>query len=488
MGVSYPEIERKIFMKHTFAKLTGLLIALSLILSGCNLITVDPVMQLDEDIAALKKDYSAVVATYDGGEVIKEEVIANYVYMYSYYSSMYSYFGSTMTEEMVESLKSNVLSAAVQQVAIEKQFDALGLSLGEEKLVELEATADESYQQSYDSFLTEAVGDTDEVRAKQTEYDMYVNGYTKELFLNDAISQAEYETLQAHINGEITEISDEELDAAFAAKVEADETTYASNASGSFETAMSGTDTTVYWVPEGYRTVKHILVIPEADVLAAVTSARTGYSDAQSALEELNVELDALNDDEAADASDETVAADTDEVEVVRTAAEIQADIDQAEADLPTLKTAVETAEAACLASVQSKLDEIYAKIEVGDDFTELIEAYGEDPGMQNEPTMTRGYYVSADSITWDANFTQGSMLLENVGDVSQTPVISTSGIHIIRYETDVTPGAVALEDVREALYEETLTTKQTDHFNEQLLAWTEALNPVYNVDALIVE
>ena len=71
MGAIYPEIERKIFMRHTLVKLMGLLLVLTLVLTGCNLIGVDPMLQLDEDFAKLDKDYATVVAEYDGGTVTK---------------------------------------------------------------------------------------------------------------------------------------------------------------------------------------------------------------------------------------------------------------------------------------------------------------------------------------------------------------------------------------------------------------------------------
>ena len=103
---------------------------------------------------------------------------------------------------------------------------------------------------------------------------------------------------------------------------------------------------------------------------------------------------------------------------------------------------------------------------------------------MQNEPTKTRGYYVSSASTTWDQHFTDGAMALENVGDVSEKPVISSSGVHIIRYESDVTPGAVALEDIHDALYDQTLEEKKSEHFDSELDAWVEALKPEYHLEA----
>jgi len=230
-------------------------------------------------------------------------------------------------------------------------------------------------------------------------------------------------------------------------------------------------------MPEGYRTVKHILVIPEDEVMEAVNTARDAYDEAELNIADLEEELANVNDDDAEDTDEEK-----------RTAEEIQADIDKAYAELPALKTAVEEAEAACLASEQDKLDEIYTALEAGEDFNDLIAAYGEDPGMQQEPTMSRGYYVSADSEAWDPSFTAGAMLLENVGDVSETPVVGMSGLHIIRYESDVPAGAVAFEDAHDAVYNELLETERDNHASELLLGWTEALNAEYDVNKLTVD
>ena len=89
-------------------------------------------------------------------------------------------------------------------------------------------------------------------------------------------------------------MTDDELKAAYDEKVTSDEESYAT-AHGSFESAMSSDDDVVCWMPEGYRTVKHILVIPESDVLSAVSTARSELTTAQNELSDLREELDALN-------------------------------------------------------------------------------------------------------------------------------------------------------------------------------------------------
>lgn len=471
-------------MKHALVRLTGLLIVLMLVLTGCNLIGIDPIMQLDEDMAALKKQYSGVVASYDGGEVTQENVMASFMSQYSYMSQLYSMYGMNMTSDVVTNIEQSVAENAVRNIAIAKQLESRGLSLDGDKLAELDAEADEHYQEAYDSFYESAKGDTDEVRAKQTEYNLATYGYSREALYDIELAAANEELIEQTVRDEVAELTDEELQAAYDEKLAENQEDYETSPS-SFESAMTSEDEIVAWIPEGYRTVKHILVKPEDDVLSAVTDARNALEDAQDNIQDLRDELDALNNpEEEADEAEADDAAEAEPTEAPRTAEAIQADIDAAEATLPDLEAAVKSAEEACLASVQDKLDEIYEKIEAGDDFAELIEAYGEDPGMQNEPSKTRGYYVSADSTTWDKHFTAGSMALEKVGDVTETPVISTSGVHIIRYESDVTPGAVPLEDIRDALYEQTLEAMKDEHYTTEVDAWIAALNPKYTISA----
>ncbi|MBR1560493.1 MAG: peptidylprolyl isomerase [Clostridia bacterium] len=476
-------------MRHTLVKLMGLLVALTLALTGCNLIGIDPMMQLDEDFAKAAKDFSTVVAEYDGGTVTKGDVMGSFANNYAYYSQMYSMFGMSLTSDVVENIKQQSLEDEIQGIAVEKELAARGLSLSDEKVEEIKTTAESNYQQAYDSYYESAEGKGD-VKARQTEYNMYINGLSKETFEKLQRRQEELSLIEETVEGEISELTDEQLQAAYDEKVSDDESAYAEDA-GSFESAMASEDDLVAWMPEGYRTVKHILVKPDDTVLNDVTDARDALDEANSTLEGYQEELDALNDDdaepaaeEAAEGEDAEATEEEAEADEARTAEEIQADIDAATAEVEAARKAVEEAEAKCLESVKAKTDEIYAKLAEGAEFSDLIAEYGEDPGMQNEPTATRGYYVSSKSENWDKNFTAGAMALANVGDVSETPVISTSGVHIIRYESDVTPGAVPLDDIRDALYETTLETAKHEHYEEALEGWTTALNPVYHADA----
>ena len=492
-------------MRRTFAKLAALMLALTLVLSGCNLVDVDQLALIAQQREEVAETLSTVLVEYDGGTLTAQDVMPVFYSNYSYMSQIYSSMGYEVDTETVNSILEDAVQTELENRVIAAQFEERGLSLSvtEEEIAE---EADSAYQTNYEYALEYASGDTDEERAANAELVLFSEGYTPEYMYNMMLSSYQADALQADVEAEVTKVTDEELQAAYDEKVAADEETYTESPTD-IESDATDASSVICWRPEGYRAVKHVLVIPEDDVLQAVTDARDAVDTAEEELAVLEEELAALTDDDAAgdettdaageettgttggaandaassDASDGTT--DDEATDAPRTAEEIQAEIDAKVAEIEQLEQAQAEAEAACLASVSGVTDEIYAQLEAGESFDDVMAAYGEDPGMQSEPSMTTGYYVSAESTTWDANFTAGAMALKNVGDYSATPVISTSGVHIIYYYEDVPAGAVPLDEVRDALYDQTLETMREEHYTEQLAAWVEALNPVYHLD-----
>ena len=100
---------------------------------------------------------------------------------------------------------------------------------------------------------------------------------------------------------------------------------------------------------------------------------------------------------------------------------------------------------------------------------------------------MNTGYYVSASSAAWEQTFTDAAMRLEMVGDVSE-PVMGSRGVHILYYNSDVTPGEVGLEAIRDSLYESTLSTKQTEAYDAAYAEWLKAANVKTYPDRLVLE
>ena len=455
-------------MNAKIAKVLGLVLVLALVLSGCNLIEVDADMQADEDIAKLDKQFSKVVASYDGGEVTANDVMGEFTNNYSqtYYLYQY-YFGYSMTADEVHSLMEESIDQHVRNAIVAEHFDET-MELSAEELAEVETLAQESFETAQTGALDAAEGKTDKEKQANTRVLLKQEGLTYDSIYANQLVSTKVSKMEQSLRDAVTEVSDEDLQAAYDAKVAEQQESYTDGSS--FESDMSGDSAIVCWMPEGYRTVKHILVIPEDELMSTYKTAVSDLSSAQSTLEGYQAELAALNDDDA--------------TEGARTAEEIQADIDAAEASVASAQSAVETAAQACLDSVKDKTDEIYARLEAGEDFEALIAEYGEDPGMQNEPTSSRGYYVSAASTNWEVNFRDAAMALENVGDYTLEPVISGSGVHIIRYESDVTAGPVALDEVREALYAETLTELQEANVTDTIEAWVAERNVSIDADA----
>ena len=198
-----------------------------------------------------------------------------------------------------------------------------------------------------------------------------------------------------------------------------------------------------WYVPEGYRSVIHILLDVDEELLNA-------FLDAQSAWEELS--------------SDETADADA----------------------LLATKLALDEARAAVIASRQNDIDAIYTALEQGESFQNLIAAYGTDPGMENEATLAAGYQVHPESILYDSAFTEGAFQekMQAIGDVSD-PVVSQFGIHILYYLSDVPGGLIMTDDIRDEIVEYLISNQLNNAYAEAYSTWLENTEITYDEEAI---
>ena len=114
--------------------------------------------------------------------------------------------------------------------------------------------------------------------------------------------------------------------------------------------------------------------------------------------------------------------------------------------------------------AMKPKTDAIYQALEDGESFESQMALYSYDTAVAPEDA---GYLIHADSVLWDDGFLQAAMALEKPGDVSE-PVISTAGVHIILYAGDEPAGALALTQEQQALLEqEALADKQNKALEE---------------------
>ena len=255
--------------------------------------------------------------------------------------------------------------------------------------------------------------------------------------------------------------SEEEIEAAYDENVAADEANYADPYQ--FENAfMNGT--TIYYTPEGYRNVKHILFKFDDEQAARYDELSTRLADLEAE------QLAAVEAAEATPAPEATGTA-TDETataaptEAPRAITEIEADIAETNADLDAL-----------YAELMPEAESAIERFNAGEDIDALIAELSDD----NMPES--GYAVSetaeASLQAWDPAFTAGALSVEEVGGLS-APVRGVYGIHLIYYAGDITPGATALEDVHDEVEAQTLQAKISETYGAQIDAWKTELNLV---------
>jgi hypothetical protein len=254
--------------------------------------------------------------------------------------------------------------------------------------------------------------------------------------------------------------------------VEDDQSTYAED-DYSYNNALTNGDT-IAWNPEGYRTVKHVLVKFDDDQAKQ-------YSELNATLDSLNDELAALDNPEVVE--DGAEGAEGDEAEEAeeekaapRTREEIQKDIGDIGASIEVLYS-----------QLLPKAQEVVDAFNGGTDIDTLIAQYGEDPGMTQPSYLAEGYAVHKDSVVYDPVFTAGafSEKMQQPGDTSD-PVVGSYGIHILHYLRDIPSGITELTDEISAEIEESLyTDKMNSIYAEALEAWIAEHDIVYHQEAI---
>lgn len=379
---------------------------------------------LAEDTINVDDLSETVIATINGEPITYSEMLV----MYQTYASQYSASGMDINDETTQqSLMNMAFNAAIQEKLIKQQATAEGLDAFTD---EEEASFTEQAQTYYDQMkqmLTLYNTDSslsDEEKAAQAEEQMNTYGYSVEQLAKNNRDSEIFNRVYEFVNKDV-DIPDSAVQSAYDDALKDAQDRYSEDPSQYLTDSSKGS--TIYCVPEGYRTVKHILVkYDKAKDLKA----------AQAKLLELT------------EADDEY--------------AETKASIEEMTAE------------------IQPKLDEIQARIDNGEDFQALIEEYGEDPGMKSGDSAETGYLLCDGTTIYVSEFTAGGMALEKVGDVSE-PILTDYGYHFIRYDSDVEPSVVPFDDVKDALKEDLLNEAKQSNFTTKLTEWYSSANIEYN-------
>ena len=388
---------------------------------------------------AEEKDTAGLLATVNGADVPIIEALAEY----EYYKEMYTMYGMT---HQLEALKEQIADYYIKLELIYEQFELLGMEADMEAVAAQAQAEYESVIESYTAYVSKDGLTEPQIREVAEEMliqDGYDIAYFNRFFFNNMRLAAVYE----HYTGGI-EATEEDVRAYYDDLVASDRELYEGNFAY-YEQAENYGERIMY-IPEGIRRVKHILVLLGAEDQAAMPGLEAELASVEAALAAEGADTEKLTAEKA----------------------ELEAQIN------------------AIYATIEPKAQEILDKLTAGEDFIALLEEYGEDPGMKSEPYVTEGYSVHADSAQWVTAFRDGAMALEKPGDVSQ-PIRTSYGLHIIRYESDVVPGPVDFDMVREELHAEVYEEKTSAYYDELINQWVEAAEiTVYleNFDAMTGE
>lgn len=123
------------------------------------------------------------------------------------------------------------------------------------------------------------------------------------------------------------------------------------------------------------------------------------------------------------------------------------------------------------LAKIKDRADEAYEAALV--DFDSALSEYGEDPGMEDEVKSKEGYRLHSGIYDFDTIFKETGMALSDIGDISE-PTASDYGYYIIEYTSEMEPGIIAYEEVKDDLYEYMIQKKLNETYNVNLGIWLD--------------
>ena len=437
-----------------------LLMAAVMLLSGCELIKKDQAV-----------DDATPILTLGDQVINKKAFLAEQNYQLAYMSYYYSMFGQsldTSSKEAIETARDLAATSLKESLALNAKAKELGLDvLTEEEEAKAQEDAKTAYESAREEYKAEFFKDTtlegdaleEALTAKMDE-----NGYTMDYSLTGARNSIVYSKIQDYIYRDVA-VTDEDIQADYDSKVAADQEKYAENA-GSFASAANGT-TTLYYTPAGVRRVKQILIKFKEEDSTAISDAQAKVTSANGSIEAAQLVVD----DENADAEAKTAA---------------QTALDEAKAELEAAQAALDEAKKTAYANIDADADAVVEALANGGDWTALSEEKNEDPGMKaGALNAERGYAVASGMTNFDSAFVDAAMALEKVGDVSGKVASDAYGYFIIKYESDMPEGAVALDSVKDSIYDALLTSKKNETYSATVDEWVKAAGIKEDLGAL---
>ena len=450
--------------------LLAMLLALTLLLSGCALIVKDEAVDNATEIIRMGDQ----VITKDK---VKAEV-QNQLDSMAYYYSLYGSSFDATSAENIAAAQEEAVNALKEDLALTAKAAELGLDqLTAEEEEKAKTSAQESYDSALDYVKTNMLQDSGlegEELDKAAADKLTELGVSLDAYIESAKKTAVDDKLREYAIKDVA-VTDEEIKAEYDSRVEKDKETYGENA-GSWATAANN-GTTLYYTPAGVRRVKQILTKFKDEDQTAIDDAKKAQTDANTAVTAANAKVSAAQ--ETLDTEGITEEIQTQAEADLKAANE---ELEKANTDLDAANKAVEDATNKAFENIAADADEILKQLKDGADWQTLMDEKNQDPGMKSNE---KGYAVATGMTSFDSAFVDAAMALAKPGDVSDKIKGSSYGYYIIRYDSDEAEGAVSLDDVKETISSALLSTKQNEAYNAAKEQWVEEAGIKVDMNAL---
>ncbi len=472
-------------------KIIGIILTLVLaigLLAGCGTIVT----------TNQERDMQQVIIEVNGVKINKQAFYneyMNYVYTmyYSYGISPDNSSYSSMFVSQAEQILENLIASEIDK---QKALNEYKIELTEEEMAEARKEADSDIDDIVNSYAEQMAAETaspspspspsptetssaastpsrtpkpapspspspspfaeDLLKSAREQYmnELKEAGKTLEDIYEEYYTQKKISKMEDMLAENAAKVTDAELEEIYNQKLAAQKEDIEEDVTSVEETAK---DDIVVIYPEGYRTVKHILIKIDETASSEITTLRNEAAELESQAEEETDE--------------------TEKAELLKQAEEKNKEADE--------KLAEE------LTTIQERSEAILAEVKSGKSFDELILEHNEDTGMfttdddGNRKVVDDkdGYLISKDSTSYMENFTAASAALENVGDTSEL-VATDYGYHIIKM-VEKNEGEVPFEDVKDALREEQEASNRTNYLATTREQWRSEAKVVIYKDRL---
>ena len=450
--------------------LLAMLLALTLLLSGCALIVKDEAVDNATEIIRMGDQ----VITKDK---VKAEV-QNQLDSMAYYYSLYGSSFDATSAENIAAAQEEAVNALKEDLALTAKAAELGLDqLTAEEEEKAKTSAQESYDSALDYVKTNMLQDSGlegEELDKAAADKLTELGVSLDAYIESAKKTAIDDKLREYVIKDVA-VTDEEIKTEYDSRVEKDKETYGENAGSWASAANNGT--TLYYTPAGVRRVKQILTKFKDEDQTAIDDAKKAQTDANTAVTAANAKVSAAQ--ETLDTEGITEEIKTEAEADLKAANE---ELEKANTDLDAANKAVEDATNKAFENIAADADEILKQLKDGADWQTLMDEKNQDPGMKSNE---KGYAVATGMTGFDSAFVDAAMALAKPGDVSDKIKGSSYGYYIIRYDSDEAEGAVSLDDVKETISSALLSTKQNEAYNAAKEQWVEEAGIKVDMNAL---